>query len=100
MANPLARVKVERGGRLILDGSPVTLAELKKALTALKKSKGRVRYYREGSHSEASPSALRIWAAVMDAGLPVELCDDDAALQADRFAPEPREDKETDDFWW
>ena len=98
MANPLARVKVERGGRLILDGSPVTLAGLKKALTALKKAKGRVRYYREGPLSEASPATLRIWTAVMEAGLPIELCDDDASL--DRFALPPREEKETDDIWW
>jgi hypothetical protein len=99
-ANPLARVKVERGGRVLLDGSPVTLASLRKALQALKKAQGRVRYYREGPRDEASPGALRIWKAVMDAGLPVELCDDAAALEGDRFAPAPREEKETDDIWW
>ena len=98
MLNPLARVKVERGGRLILDRAPVTLPQLKKALKALKKSNGRVRYYREGPLSEASPATLRIWTAVMEAGLPIELCDDDAALE--RFAPPPREEKETDDIWW
>jgi hypothetical protein len=100
VANPLARVKVERRGRLILDGSPVTLASLTKALKALKKSNGRVRYYREGSRSEASPAALKIWTAVMDAGVPVELCDDEAALESDRFAPAPHDEIETDDYWW
>ena len=57
----LARIKVERDGRVILDGAPVTQAGLKKALLALRTSKGRVRYYREGSRNEASASALKIW---------------------------------------
>jgi len=100
MPIPLARIKVERNGQVILDGSPVTLARLKKALLALVKSKGRVRYYREGSRSEASAAALRVWAAVMDSGLPVDLCDDAAALEGDRFADSPRDEKERDDTWW
>lgn len=100
MATPLARIRVERDGRVILDGSPVTVAQLKKALLALVKAKGRVRYYREGSRSEASSAALRVWTAVMDTGLPVDLCDDAAALEGDRFADSPREEKERDDTWW
>jgi hypothetical protein len=100
MATPLARVKVERNGQVVLDGNPVALAGLRKALAALVKSKGRVRYYREGSRSEASPAALRVWSAVMDSGLPVDLCDDLAALEGDRFADSPREEKERDDTWW
>ena len=93
-------MRVERGGRLILDGSPVTLAKLEKALKALKKSNGRIRYYREGPRSEASPATLRIWKAVMDSGLPIELCDDAAALESERFAVPPPEEKETEDIWW
>lgn len=100
MATPLARIKVERDGHVILDGGPVTPAQLKKALVALKKAKGRVRYYREGSRTEASAAALRVWEAVMDSGLPVDLCDDAAALDGDRFAPAAREEKERDDTWW
>lgn len=100
MANPLARVKLERGGSLILDGTPVSLALLKKTLRALKKSRGRVRYYREGSRTEASRAALTVWKAVMDSGLPVELCDDEAAFESDPLAPARREQDETDDFWW
>jgi hypothetical protein len=100
MGNPLARVKLERGGSVILDGTPVTLAQLEKALKAVKKSRGRVRYYREGSRSEASRAALTIWKAVMDSGLPVELCDDEAAFESDPLAPARREGDETEDFWW
>src|SRR5664279_5033980 len=100
MPIPLARIKVERNGRVILDGSPVTLALLKKALLAIRKSKGRVRYYREGSRNEASAAALKVWATVMDRGLDVDLCDDAAALEGDRFADSPREEKERDDTWW
>ena len=100
MAIPLVRIKVERAGRVILDGSPVTLAQLKKALLKLVKAKGRVRYYREGSRSEASAAALRVWAIVMDTGLPVDLCDDAAALEGDLFTDSRREEKEPDDTWW
>lgn len=100
MAIPLARIRVERGGRVILDGSPVTLAQMKKALLALVKATGRVRYYREGSRSEASVAALRVWSVVMDSGLPVDLCDDAAALEGDRFTDSPRDEKERDDTWW
>jgi len=100
MPIPLARIKVERNGHVILDGAPVTLARLKKALLDLKKTKGRVRYYREGSRDEASAAALKVWSAVMDSGLPVDLCDDAAALEGDRFAEAPREEKERDDTWW
>ena len=59
MPIPLARIKVERDGHVILDGSSATLPRLKKALLALRKTKGRVRYYREGSRSEASAGAPR-----------------------------------------
>ena len=101
MANSLARIKVERSGRVILDGAAVTFPQLRKALVALRKAKGRVRYYREGSRDEASPAALKVWSAVMDSGLPVDLCDDAAALEGDRFADAfPREEKERDDTWW
>lgn len=101
MAIPsLARLKVERGGRIVLDGSPVTLALLKKALSSLKKKeKARIRYYREGSRGEASSAALAVWALVMDSGLPVELCDDEAQFRGDVFGL-PREEKPDDDAWW
>jgi hypothetical protein len=100
MAISLVRVRVERNGRVVLDGSPVTLPRLRKALLALRKAKGRVRYYREGSRSEASAAALAVWEAVMDSGLPVDLCDDAAAFEGDRYAPAPRDEKERDDTWW
>lgn len=96
---PLARVKVERSGRVLLDGSPVTLAALKKALPALKKSKTRIRYYREGARNEASTRALAVWEVVMDSGLPVELCDDEAQFAGDVLAL-PKEEKPDDDVWW
>lgn len=97
---PLARIRVERNGGVILDGSPVTLPRLKKALLALAKSKGRVRYYREGSRSEASTTTLKVWEVVMDSGLPVDLCDDAAAFEGDRYTASPRDEKERDDTWW
>lgn len=97
--SPLARVKVERTGRASLDGKPVTLAALRKALSGLKKKKARIRYYREGSRSEASAAALAVWELVMDSGLPVELCDDEAQFRGDAIGL-PKEEKPDDDTWW
>lgn len=100
MAIPLLiRVKVERGGRVLLDGSPVTFAALKKALPGFRKKKAHIRYYREGSRSEASRAALAVWELVMDSGLPVELCDDEAQFRGDIFGF-PKEEKPDDDIWW
>ena len=96
---PVARVKVERAGRVLLDGSPVTLAALKKALPGLKKRKARIRYYREGARTEATKQALAVFELVMDSGLPVELCDDEAQFQGDRLGL-PKEEKPDDDSWW
>ena len=96
---PVVRVKVERSGRVLLDGSPVTLAALRKALRGLKKRKARVLYYREGSRSEASSSALAVFELVMDSGLPVELCDDEAGFLGDKGTA-PKEEKPDDDVWW
>jgi hypothetical protein len=100
MANPpLTRLKVERGGRVLLDGRPATLAALRKALPGLKKKNARLRYYREGSRSEAPKAALAVWELVMDSGLPVELCDDDAQFRGD-IDGLPKEEKPDDDVWW
>jgi hypothetical protein len=96
---PVARVKVERSGRVLLDGSPVTLAALRKALPPLKRKKARIRYYREGSRSEAPGAALAVFELVMDSGLPVELCDDEAEFRGDS-AERPKEEKPDDDVWW
>ncbi len=96
---PVTRVKVERSGKVLLDGSPVTLAALKKALPGLKKRKARIRYYREGARSEASRQALAVFELVMDSGLPVELCDDEAQFRGDSLGL-PKEEKPDDDAWW
>jgi hypothetical protein len=96
---PVSRVKVERSGRVLLDDSPVTLGALRKALPALKKKKARIRYYREGARSEATRQALAVFELVMDSGLPVELCDDEAQFRGDALGL-PKEEKPDDDAWW
>ncbi len=97
--SPLSRLKLERSGHICLDGSPVTLASLRKALSDLKKRNVRLRYYREGSRSEATKKALAVWEVVMESGLPVELCDDDAQFRGDVWGL-PKEEKPDDDIWW
>lgn len=100
---PQVRIKVQRDGRICFDGSPVTLAGLRKALAEARKARKRIRYYREASRSEASRKALAVWEAVMDSGLPVELCDDEAQFRGDLLSEAlglPKEEKADDDVWW
>ena len=96
---PLVRIKFDRKGRICFDGSPVTLPGLRKALTEAKAARKHIRYYREGSRCEAGKRALAVWELVMESGLPVELCDDDAQFRGDVLAL-PREEKPDDDIWW
>jgi len=99
-ADSLARIKVERDGHVILDGSSATLPRLKKALLALVKSEGAgsllpgglaQRGLRGGLESLVGRDGQRIAGGpVRRRGLP----------RGDRFADSPRDEKERDDTWW
>ena len=69
----IAKVKVDRGGRIFLNEQPVSLDELRKAFSDLKRVDGAVWYYRENPEEEPTPEAMSVIQAVMEAQLPIRL---------------------------
>ena len=70
----VSRVKVAQDGKILLNGNPASLDDLKKNFEQLKANKGRVRYFRENPQADAPPQAMEVMKAIVDAGLPVKLC--------------------------
>lgn len=73
----IAKVKVDRAGRIYLNGRIVTLEDLKRELSRLYKVNGAVWYHRENPHQDPSPEALTVLQAIIDARLPVKLLEKD-----------------------
>ena len=73
----IAKVKVDRAGRIYLNGRIVTLENLKRELSRLHKVNGAVWYHRENSHQDPPPEALAVLQAIIDARLPVKLLEKD-----------------------
>ena len=73
----IAKVKVDRAGRIYLNGRIVTLENLKRELSRLHKVNGAVWYHRENPHQDPPPEALVVLQAIIDARLPVKLLEKD-----------------------
>jgi hypothetical protein len=73
----IAKVKVDRAGRIYLNGRIVTLENLKRELSRLHKVNGAVWYHRENPHQDPPPEALAVLQAIIDARLPVKLLEKD-----------------------
>lgn len=73
----IAKVKVDRAGRIYLNGSIVSLENLKRELSRLHKVNGAVWYHRENPHQDPPPEALLVLQAIIDARLPVKLLEKD-----------------------
>ena len=73
----IAKVKVDRAGRIYLNGRIVTLEKLKRELSRLHKVNGAVWYHRENPHQDPPPEALAVLEAIIDARLPVKLLEKD-----------------------
>jgi hypothetical protein len=73
----IAKVKVDRAGRIYLNGRIVTLENLKRDLSRLHKVNGAVWYHRENPHQDPPPEALAVLQAIIDARLPVKLLEKD-----------------------
>jgi hypothetical protein len=73
----IARVKVRRSGEVLLDGRPTDLKELRRVFDRLKKEGGGVWYYREDPAGEPPAEAMVVIQAVIDAQLPIRLCEED-----------------------
>ena len=69
----IAKVKVDRRGQIFLNEQLVSLDELRKAFSDLKRVDGAVWYYRENPEEEPTPEAMSVIQAVMDAQLPIRL---------------------------
>lgn len=72
-SHPVAQVKVFRTGQLELNGTKVTLEQLRTALTSLKNEDGLVWYYREGFTEPPPPVAEEVVRIIVDAELPVRM---------------------------
>jgi len=73
----IAKVEVDRAGRIYLNGRIVTLENLKRDLSRLHKVNGAVWYHRENPHQDPPPEALAVLQAIIDARLPVKLLEKD-----------------------
>ena len=73
----IAKVKVDRAGRIYLNGRIVTLENLKREFSRLHMVNGAVWYHRENPHQDPPPEALAVLQAIIDARLPVKLLEKD-----------------------
>ena len=73
----VAKVKVDRAGRIYLNGRIVTLENLKRELSRLHKVNGAVWYHRQNPHQDPPPEALAVLQAIINARLPVKLLQKD-----------------------
>jgi hypothetical protein len=73
----IAKVKIDRGGKIFLNDVPVSLEELKRNFSSLREAKGEVWYYRENPEADPSPeswvTAKSVIEAVAEAKLPIKL---------------------------
>jgi len=73
----VAKVKVDRAGRIYLNGRIVTLENLKRELSRLHNVNGAVWYHRENPDQDPPPEALAVLQAIIGARLPVKLLEKD-----------------------
>jgi biopolymer transport protein ExbD len=59
-----ARIKVDRAGRLFLNGKPVSLDELKQELARLRQAGGTVRFFHDNPGGENHPQAVEALQAI------------------------------------
>ncbi len=73
----IAKVKVDRAGRIYLNGRQTTIETLRKELARLAASNGVVWYHREDRAGEPPPAAMAVIKAITDARVPVKLMEED-----------------------
>jgi hypothetical protein len=72
-SRPVAKVKVSQAGQIELNGTNVTLEELRVALTSLKDENGEVWYYRERPAGPAPAVATKVISVIANAELPIRM---------------------------
>lgn len=73
MTLKVARVKVDRTGKIFLNGEQVSLDKLKDAFARLKPENGVVWYYRENPEGDPPAEATSVIQAIIDAELSIRL---------------------------
>src|SRR5262249_9087421 len=83
LRNAIARVKVDRQGRILLNGQQTSLETLKANLTLLKQPSGAVVYSREDPATDPPPTVAvvieSVIAAITERHLPIQLEEDEGA---------------------
>ena len=73
LKQPMVKLAALATGKILLDGSPLSLQELDVALKKLKASGGVVWYYRDNPTFEPTPSAMAVIKLIVENGLPVSM---------------------------
>lgn len=66
-------VQALKSGTIMVDGKPVTLAQLKAELTRIKEAKGAVLYYREDAIQEPTEQQQIVFLQIVKAQVPISL---------------------------
>ena len=72
-ADEVARISTLANGNVLLDGKPISLSDLDKALAALKTNHGVVWYFREDAQQEPPPQAMEAIKLVVKYRLPISM---------------------------
>jgi hypothetical protein len=70
---PIAKVRAYRNGKITLNGREVTMEEMRKGFSDLKKKNGVVWYFREAAEQEPHSNATLVVKEIIDAKLPVSM---------------------------
>jgi hypothetical protein len=70
---PIGKVRVYQSGKMTLDGRQVTIDEMRKGVSDLKKKNGVVWYFREAGEQEPHPNGPLVFQAIIDNKLPVSM---------------------------
>ena len=73
MSGAILKVSVLADGRLLLDGNPVTLTELSRAIQSTPQTGAAVWYYRENAEGQGPAIALEVMKLIMERRLPIRL---------------------------
>jgi len=68
---PIAQISVLASGKILLDGRPATISEVKRALERMKAKSGTVWYYRESG--EPPPEAIELFKLMVENQLLISL---------------------------
>ena len=92
LRNAVARVKVDRQGRILLNGQQTSLETLKAKLTLVKERSGAVVYSREGPATDPPPTVAvvieSVIAAITERHLPMQMEEDEGAQTSGLALPQ------------